>query len=218
MARPKQKPRRRERDFGRPALTTKSLAGGAPPEWRRPHVRNAMPRPRRASARRDPDAAEVSQVADDLREQYTPRARTRHPVPTQAGGRAMIRTATLAALAALLTAPAMAACPAITSDTDPCWAAQVIQSEKGRPAAADEWTPESFARTFDQTIASLTDAGQSVLHHCNPTFCEDVITDGKIVAYRDTGAGKPDLSSVCYAVQGSPEIRKCLYNSGEKNP
>jgi hypothetical protein len=110
----------------------------------------------------------------------------------------------------------MAACPAITSDTDPCGAAQVIRSEKGRPAAADEWTPESFARTFGQTIVSLTDAGQSVHHQCNPTFCEDVITDGKIVAYRDTSAGKPDLSSVCYAVQGSPEIRKCLYNSGEK--
>jgi len=128
----------------------------------------------------------------------------------------MIRTATPAPLAALLAAPAMAACPAITSDTDPCGAAQVIQSENGRPAAADEWTPESFARTFGQTIVSLTDAGQSVHHQCNPTFCEDVITDGKIVAYRDTSAGKPDLSSVCYAVQGSPEIRKCLYNSGEK--
>jgi hypothetical protein len=74
----------------------------------------------------------------------------------------------------------MAACPAITSDTDPCWAAQVIQSEKG-PAAADEWTPESFARTFGQTIVSLTDAGQSVHHQCNPTFCEDLITDGKTI-------------------------------------
>ena len=123
----------------------------------------------------------------------------------------MIRTTTLAALAALLTAPAMAACPAITSDTDPCWAAQVIQSEKGRPAAADEWTPESFARTFGQTIVSLTDAGQRVQHHCNPTFCEDVITDGKIVAYRDTSAGKPDLSSVCYAVQGSPESYRQMF-------
>src|ERR1700723_918361 len=87
----------------------------------------------------------------------------------------MLKLTTIPALAALPTAPAMAACPAITSDTDPCWAAQVIQSEKGRPAAADEWTPESFARTFDQTIVSLTDAGQSVLHHCNPTFCEAVI-------------------------------------------
>src|ERR1700735_1003793 len=114
----------------------------------------------------------------------TPRARTRHPVPTQAGGMAMIRTATLAALAALLAAPAMAACPAITSDTDPCWEAQVIQSEKGRPAAADEWTPESFARTFGQTIVSLTDAGQSMHHYCNPTFCEEVITDGKISVSR----------------------------------
>jgi hypothetical protein len=103
----------------------------------------------------------------------------------------MIRAATLAALAVLLTAPAMAACPAITSDTDPCWAAQVIQSEKGRPAAADEWTPESFARTFGQTIVSLTDAGQSMHHYCNPTFCEEVITDGKIVAYRDTSAASP---------------------------
>ena len=74
----------------------------------------------------------------------------------------MIRTATLAPLAALLAAPAMAACPAITSDTDPCGAAQVIQSENGRPAAADEWTPESFARTCGQTIVSLADAGQSV--------------------------------------------------------
>ena len=101
-------------------------------------------------------------------------------------------------------------------DTDPCWAARVIQSEKGRPAAVDEWTPKSFARTFGQTIVSLTDAGQSMHHYCNPTFCEEVITDGKIVAYRDTSAGKPDLSSVCYAVQGNPEIRKCLYNSGEK--
>ena len=128
----------------------------------------------------------------------------------------MLKLTTIAALAALLTAPAMAACPAITSDTDPCGAAQVIQSENGRPAAADEWMPESFARTFGQTIVSLTDAGQSMHHYCNPTFCEDVITDGKIVAYRDTSAGKPDLSSVCYAVQGSPEIRKCLYNSGEK--
>jgi hypothetical protein len=127
----------------------------------------------------------------------------------------MIRIATLAALAALLAAPAIAACPATTSDTDPCWAA-LIQSEKGRPAAADEWTPESFARLFGQTTVSLTDAGQSVHHYCNPTFCEDVITDGKIVAYRDTSAGTPDLSSVCYAVQGNPEIRKCLYNSGEK--
>jgi hypothetical protein len=168
-----------------------------------------------AMEHRFPEAAEVSQLADDLREQHPARADL-HPVPTQAGGRAMIRAATLAALAVLLTAPAMAACPAITSDTDPCWAAQVIQSEKERPAAADEWTPESFARTFGQTIASLTDAGQRMLHQCNPTFCEDVITDGKTVAYRDTSAGKPDLSSVCYAVQGSPEIRKCLYNSGEK--
>ena len=74
----------------------------------------------------------------------------------------MIRTATLAPLAALLAAPAMAACPAITSDTDPCGAGQVIQSENGRPAAADEWTPESFARTCGQTIVSLADAGQSV--------------------------------------------------------
>jgi hypothetical protein len=126
----------------------------------------------------------------------------------------LIKLATLA-LALTLTAPAMAQCPAITSDNDPCWAAQVIQFEKGPPAAG-EWTPESFARTFGQTIVSLTDAGQRVQHHCNPTFCEDVITDGKIVAYRDTSPGKPDLSSVCYAVQGSPEIRKCLYNSGEK--
>jgi hypothetical protein len=128
----------------------------------------------------------------------------------------MIRIATLAALAALRAAPVMAACPAITSDTDPCGAAQVIQSEKGTASGGDEWKPESFARTFGQTIASLTDAGQRMLHQCNPTFCEDVITDGKIVAYRNTSAGKPDLSSVCYAVQGNPEIRKCLYNSGEK--
>ena len=128
----------------------------------------------------------------------------------------MLKLTTVTALALTLAAPAMAACPAITSDTDPCWAAQVIQSEKGQPAAADEWTPESFARTLGQTIVSLTDAGQSMHHYCNPTFCEDVITDGKIVAYRDTSAGKPDLSSVCYAVQGNPEIRKCLYNSGEK--
>jgi hypothetical protein len=41
----------------------------------------------------------------------------------------MIRTATLAALAALLAAPAMAACPAITSDTDPCWAAQAALAQ-----------------------------------------------------------------------------------------
>ena len=127
----------------------------------------------------------------------------------------MIKLATIALALAPLSAPAVAVCPAITSDTDPCWAQQLIQSEKA-PEKADEWTPESFSRRFGQTIVSLTDAGQSVLHHCNPTFCEDVITDGKIVAYRDTGAGKPDLSSVCYAVQGNPEIRKCLYNSGEK--
>jgi hypothetical protein len=147
----------------------------------------------------------------------TPRARRLViQFPRKQERKAMIRTATLAALAALLAAPAMAACPATTGDTDPCWAAQVVQSENGRPAAADEWTPESFARTFGQTIVALTDAGQSVHHQCNPTFCEDVITDGKIVAYRDTSAGKPDLSSVCYAVQGSPEIRRCLYNSGEK--
>jgi hypothetical protein len=63
----------------------------------------------------------------------------------------MLKLATIA-LALALTTPAMAACPAITSDTDPCWAAQVIQSEKGRPAAADEWTPESFARTLGQTM------------------------------------------------------------------
>jgi hypothetical protein len=127
----------------------------------------------------------------------------------------MLKLTITVALAALLTAPAMAACPAITSDTDPCWAAQLIQSEKA-PEKADEWTPESFSRLFGQTIVSLTDAGQSVHHYCNPTFCEEVITDGKTVAYRDTSAGKPDLSSVCYADQGSPEIRQCLYNIGEK--
>ena len=81
----------------------------------------------------------------------------------------MLKLATIA-IALAITAPAHADnCPKITGDMDPCWAQQLIQSEKA-PEKADEWTPESFSRLFGQTIVTLTDAGQSVHHYCNPTL------------------------------------------------